>query len=244
MAPCPGRGAGTTRLWRRSLPPGTRGLERVGEAERYWRSRSKALRRAAQAGVTSLVQYGAGCARWRRSRSGRTTCRWPARGLVAAFNAVNVSAGFVAGVRGKAVSRARPFMRARVRALLRQARVLSDETRPALTAGSATCTWPAPSSSPPLHTSSRTAKAVTLRASPTRPHRRFRDGYAGSDHLGDALHAWWCGRGPATWPGCCRVRPGGPGLSAVYGGPAGLGGRDRHRRPRRRTGQPHRRPAR
>ena len=95
---------------------------------------------AAPTDVTSLVQYGPGV----HAMAALAVCAnyvpvARAARLVAAFTAVNVSAGFVAGVRGKAASRLDPFMD-RVRALLRQARVLlvqqqrGDQVLPALTA--------------------------------------------------------------------------------------------------------------
>lgn len=74
---------------------------------------------AAPADVTSLVQYGPGG----HAMAALAVCAnylpvARAASLVAAFTAVNVSAGFVAGVRGKAASQLDPFMD-RVRALLR-----------------------------------------------------------------------------------------------------------------------------
>ena len=101
-------------------------------------------------GVTSLVQYGPGV----HARAALAVCGHylpVARGarLMAAYTGVNVSAGFMAGVRGKAASRLGPFI-GQVRELLRAAGVLyADETRPAPPAACATCTSPAPSSSPP-----------------------------------------------------------------------------------------------
>ncbi len=73
-------------------------------------------------GVTGRVQYGPLV----HARAALAVCAnylpvARAARLVAAFTAVNVSAGFVAGVRGKAASRLGPFMD-RVRALPRQAR--------------------------------------------------------------------------------------------------------------------------
>jgi transposase len=79
--------------------------------------------------------------------------------LIAALTAVNVSAGFVAGVRGKAPSQLDPFMD-RVRALLRQAQVLYADETPARADGKlryvhVACTEFLTA----LHTGGRSAKA-------------------------------------------------------------------------------------
>ena len=77
-------------------------------------------------GVTSLVQYGPRVYAW----AALAVCAHylpVARGarLMAAYTGVNVSAGFMAGVRGKAASRLDPFMD-QVRKLLRAARSMAD----------------------------------------------------------------------------------------------------------------------
>jgi transposase len=69
--------------------------------------------------------------------------------LVAALTGVHVSAGFTAGIRGKAAARLGLFTD-RVTELLGAAAVLyADETPPAPPGNCTPCTWPAPSSSPP-----------------------------------------------------------------------------------------------
>ena len=75
----------------------------------------------APAGVTGRVQYGPGV----HTKAALATCAnylpvARAAKMVAAYTGVNVSAGFVAGVRGKAAARLGPFMD-RVRELLRAA---------------------------------------------------------------------------------------------------------------------------
>jgi len=83
----------------------------------------------APAGVTGRAQYGPGV----HARAALATCAHHlpvgrAVALVASLAGVKVSAGFMAGVRGKAAVRLGPFMD-RVRALLREAGVLyADET--------------------------------------------------------------------------------------------------------------------
>jgi len=149
---------------------------------------------AAPAGVTSLVQYGPGV----HAMAALAVCAnylpvARAARLVAAFTAVNVSAGFVAGVRGKAASQLDPFMD-RVRALLRQARVLYADETPARADGRlryvhVACTEFLTA----LHTGGRSAKAIDAgEVLPGYAGTIVRDGYAGYDHLGNALHAW-CG---------------------------------------------------
>jgi transposase len=89
----------------------------------------------APAGVTSLVQYGPGA----RANAALAVCGHylpvaRAAEMVAALTGVAVSAGFMAGVRGKAAARCGPFMD-RVRLLLREAGVLYADETPARTAG-------------------------------------------------------------------------------------------------------------
>src|ERR1039457_6391174 len=128
--------------------------------------------------------------------------------LVAAFTAVNGPAGFVAGVRGKAASRLDPFMD-RVRALLRQARVLYADETPAradgrLRHGHVACTEFLTA----LHTGGRSAKAIDAgEVLPGYAGTIVRDGYAGYDHFGDALHAWCGAHGLRDLAGLYRFDP-------------------------------------
>ena len=105
----------------------------------------------------------------------------------------NVSAGFMAGVRGKAAARLEPFM-AHVRALLRQAGVLYADETPARAAGSleyihVACTEYLTA----MHTGGRSAKDIDAGGVlDGYTGTIVRDGYAGYNHLTSALHAW-CG---------------------------------------------------
>ncbi len=144
--------------------------------------------------VTSLVQYGprvhagaalAVCAHYLPIAR--------AVSVVAAYTGVRVSTGFMAGIRGKAAARLGPFMD-RVRELLRAAGVLYADETPARAAGKlayvhVACTEFLTA----LHTGGRSAEDIDAgRVLPGYAGTIVRDGYAGYDHLGDALHAW-CG---------------------------------------------------
>jgi transposase len=106
---------------------------------------------------------------------------------------VNVSAGFVAGVRHKAAGKLEPFMD-HARALLRQAGVLYADETPARAASGLeyvhvacteflTC----------MHTGGRSAADIDAGGVlDGYTGVIVRDGYAGYQHLTDALHAW-CG---------------------------------------------------
>ena len=144
--------------------------------------------------VTSLVQYGPGM----HARAALAVCAHHlpvarATKLVAAFTGVNVSAGFVAGVRGKAAARLGPFMD-RVRALLRAAGVLYADETPARAAGNlcyvhVACTEFLTA----MHTGGRSAEDIDAGGVlPGYQGTIVRDGYAGYVHLSDAVHAW-CG---------------------------------------------------
>jgi transposase len=106
---------------------------------------------------------------------------------------VNVSAGFMAGVRGKAAARPEPFM-AHLRALLRQAGVIYADETPARAAGGleyvhVACTQYLTA----MHTGGRSAADIDAGGIlPGYAGNIVRDGYAGYHHLTDALHAW-CG---------------------------------------------------
>ena len=89
----------------------------------------------APAGVTGRVQYGPRV----HAKAALAVCAHylpvaRAARLVAALTGVNVSAGFVAGIRGKAARRLAPFMD-RVRELLHAAPVLYADETPARAAG-------------------------------------------------------------------------------------------------------------
>jgi len=145
-------------------------------------------------GVTSLVQYGPGV----HARAALAVCAHylpVARGarLMAAYTGVNVSTGFMAGVRGKAAARLGPFMD-RARELLRQAGVLYADETPARANGGLhyvhiACTEFLTA----LHTGDRTKEAIDAGGVlPGYTGTIVRDGYAGYEHLADAVHAW-CG---------------------------------------------------
>ena len=146
----------------------------------------------APAGVTGRVQYGprvhagtalAVCANYLPvARAAK---------LVAALTGVSVSAGFTAGIRGKAAARLGPFM-ARVRDLLRSAGVLYADETPARAAGHlhyvhVACTEFLTA----MHTGDRTKEAIDAGGVlPGYAGTIVRDGYKGYEHLTDALHAW------------------------------------------------------
>ena len=148
----------------------------------------------APAGVTGRVQYGprvhasaalAVCANYLPvARAAR---------LVAALTGVSISAGFIAGIRGKAAARLGPFMD-RVRELLRAAGVLYADETPARTAGHlhyvhVACTEFLTA----MHTGDRTSEAIDAGGVlPGYTGTIVRDGYKGYQHLTGALHAW-CG---------------------------------------------------
>jgi len=145
-------------------------------------------------GVTSLAQYGPGV----HARAALAVCAHylpVARGarLMAAYTGVNVSTGFMAGVRGKAAARLGPFMD-RARELLRQAGVLYADETPARANGGLhyvhiACTEFLTA----LHTGDRTKEAIDAGGVlPGYTGTIVRDGYAGYEHLADAVHAW-CG---------------------------------------------------
>ena len=148
----------------------------------------------APADVTGRVQYGPGV----HARAALAVCAHylpagRAAALVASLTGVKVSAGFVAGVRGRAAARLDPFLD-RVRVLLRESGVLYADETPARTAGKlhyvhVACTEFLTA----LHTGGRSAEDIDAGGVlPGYPGTIVRDGYAGYQHLSDALHAW-CG---------------------------------------------------
>jgi transposase len=145
-------------------------------------------------GVTSLVQYGPAVhANAALAVCGHYLPVGRAADLVAALTGIRVSAGFMAGVRGKAAARLDPFMD-RVRWLLRDAGVLYADETPARTARKlhyvhVACTEFLTA----LHTGGRSAEDIDAGGVLSGYAGTIvRDGYAGYDHLNGALHAW-CG---------------------------------------------------
>jgi len=145
----------------------------------------------APAGVTGRVQYGPGV----HAKAALATCAHylpvaRAASLVARLTGVNVSAGFVAGVRGKAAARLGPFM-GRVRELLATVAVLYADETPARAAGKlhyvhVACTGFLTA----MHTGDRTKQAIDAGGVlPGYAGTIVRDGYKGYQHLTDALHA-------------------------------------------------------
>src|SRR6266581_192395 len=163
----------------------------------------------APAGVTGRVQYGprvhataalAVCANYLPvARAAR---------LVAALTGVQVSAGFTAGIRGRAAARLGPFMD-RVRDLLRAAGVLYADETPARTAGHlhyvhVACTEFLTA----MHTGDRTKGAIDDGGVlPGYKGTIVRDGYKGYEHLTDALHAWCGAHGLRDLAGLYRFDP-------------------------------------
>jgi transposase len=148
----------------------------------------------APAHVTGRAQYGPGV----HARAALAVCAHylpagRAAALVASLTGVKVSAGFAAGVRGRAAARLGPFTD-RVRGLLRDAAVLYADETPARTAGKlhyvhVACTEFLTA----MHTGGRAAEDIDAGGIlPGYAGTIVRDGYAGYKHLGDALHAW-CG---------------------------------------------------
>jgi transposase len=144
--------------------------------------------------VASLVQYGPGV----HARAALAVCAHylpvaRATRLVAAYTGVRISTGFMAGIRGKAATRLGPFMD-RVRELLREAGVLYADETPARGSGKlayvhVACTEFLTA----LHTGGRSAQDIDAGGMlPGYAGTIVRDGYAGYDHLSDAVHAW-CG---------------------------------------------------
>jgi transposase len=116
-----------------------------------------------------------------------------AASLSGALTGVKVSAGFAAGVRGRAAIRLVPFMD-QVRELLGAVPVLYADETPARACGKlryvhVACTEFLTA----LHTGDRSRDTIDAgRVLPGYAGVIVRDGYAGYDHLTSALHAW-CG---------------------------------------------------
>src|SRR5487761_1514678 len=163
----------------------------------------------APAGVTGRVQYGPGV----HAKAALAVCAHylpvaRAAKLVAALTGVNVSAGFVAGIRGKAAARLGPFMD-RVRELLHAAPVLYADETPARTAGKlhyvhVACTEFLTA----MHTGDRTKEAIDSGGIlPGYAGTIVRDGYKGYEHLTGALHAWCGAHGLRDLAGLHRFDP-------------------------------------
>jgi transposase len=130
--------------------------------------------------------------------------------LVAALTGVSVSAGFTAGIRGKAARLLVPFMD-RVRELLPAAPVLYADETPARCAGKlryvhVACTEFLTA----MHTGDRTSEAIDSGGIlPGYAGTIVRDGYKGYEHLTDALHAWCGAHGLRDLAGLHRFDPDG-----------------------------------
>jgi len=162
-------------------------------------------------GVTGRVQYGPLV----HAKAALATCAHylpvaRAASLVARLTGVNVSAGFVAGVRGKAAARLGPFMD-RVRELLASVPVLYADETPARAAGKlhyvhVACTEFLTA----MHTGDRTKEAIDAGGVlPGYAGTIVRDGYKGYEHLTDALHAWCGAHGLRDLAGLYRFDPDG-----------------------------------
>jgi transposase len=165
----------------------------------------------APAGVTGRAQYGPAV----HAKAALAVCAnylpvARAARLVAALTGVTVSAGFVAGVRGRAAARLGPFMD-RARELLRSAGVLYADETPARAAGKlhyvhVACTEFLTA----MHTGDRTSEAIDSGGIlPGYAGTIVRDGYKGYEHLTGALHAWCGAHGLRDLAGLHRFDPDG-----------------------------------
>jgi transposase len=146
------------------------------------------------AGITGRAQYGPEAhAQAAHLASAHHVPISRAAELMGAMTGVHVSAGFMAGVRGKAAARLEPFI-THVRRLLCQAGVIYADETPARAAGGleyvhVACTEYLTA----MHTGGRSAADIDAGGVlPGYAGTIVRDGYAGYAHLTDALHAW-CG---------------------------------------------------
>ena len=130
--------------------------------------------------------------------------------LAGALTGVNVSAGFAAGIRGKAAALLGPFMD-RVRELLPGAPVLYAGETPARAAGKlryvhVACTEFLTA----MHTGDRSSEAIDSGGILAGYKGTIvRDGYKGYEHLTDALHAWCGAHGLRDLAGLHRFDPDG-----------------------------------
>jgi transposase len=146
------------------------------------------------AGITGRAQYGPEAhAQAANLASAHYVPVARAAELMNAMTGVTVSSGWMAGVRGKAAARVEPFMD-HVRGLLRAAGVIYADETPARAAGGlrylhVACTEYLTC----MHTGGRSAADIDAGGVlPGYAGTLVRDGYAGYQHLTDALHAW-CG---------------------------------------------------
>jgi transposase len=144
------------------------------------------------AGVTGRAQYGPEVhAQAANLASAHYIPVARAARLMGEMTGVTVSAGFMAGIRGKAAARCEPFA-GHVRHLLRQAGVLYADETPARAAGGleyvhVACTQYLTA----MHTGGRSVADIDAGGVlPGYAGTIVRDGYAGYAHLTDALHAW------------------------------------------------------
>ena len=163
----------------------------------------------APAGVTGRVQYGPLV----HAKTALVVCAnylpvARAARLVAALTGVNVSAGFVAGVRGKAARLLAPFMN-RVRELLPAGPVLYADETPARAAGKlryvhVACTEFLTA----MHTGDRTSEAIDAGGVlPGYAGTIVRDGYRGYEHSPMHCTPGAARTGCVTWPGCTASTP-------------------------------------
>ena len=165
----------------------------------------------APAGVTGRVQYGPGV----HAKAALAVCAHylpvaRAAKLVAALTGVNVSAGFVAGIRGKAARLLSPFMdRVPGAAARRRGAVRRRDPRPGgreLHYVHVACTEFLTA----MHTGDRTKEAIDAGGVlPGYAGTIVRDGYKGYEHLTDALHAWCGAHGLRDLAGLYRFDPDG-----------------------------------
>ena len=146
------------------------------------------------AGITGRAQYGPEV----HAQAANLACAHHvpvarAAQLMGDLAGVTVSAGFMAGMRSKAAARLEPFME-QARGLLRAAGVIYADETPARVAGAleyvhVACTQHLTC----MHTGGRSAADIDAGGVlPGYTGVIVRDGYAGYQHLADALHAW-CG---------------------------------------------------
>jgi transposase len=165
----------------------------------------------APANVTGRVQYGPVV----HAKAALAVCAHylpvgRAAALMASLTGVKVSAGFAAGVRGKAAARLGPFTD-RVRDLLREAGVLCADETPARADGHLHCVHVACTEFlTAMHTGGRSAGDIDAgNVLPGYAGTIVRDGYAGYQHLTDALHAWCGAHGLRDLRDVYRWDPGG-----------------------------------
>ena len=164
----------------------------------------------APAGVTGRVQYGPGV----HAKAALAVCAHylpvaRAARLVAALTGVNVSAGFVAGIRGKAARLLAPFMD-RVRELLHAAPVLYADETPARAAGNTALRARGVHRVPHRHAHRRPdQRSHRRRRHPARLRRAPSSATATRDMSTSPTRCTpgAARTGCATWPGCTASTP-------------------------------------